>query len=415
VDNLTHTLIGVLAGATAAEALPTKDVGLPALQRRTAFVALMAVGSNFPDLDFLYSAISGNRLDYLLQHRGHTHTVIGAIAIAALLLLVCELWMRSHRFVPTRGDRVALTAVALLAPLLHIAMDFTNNYGVHPFWPLYNGWLYGDSVFIVEPSLWVAATPLIFLSRTRTARVLATIVVLSAIVVSVASGFVPLPFTAAITALALALLWIGKRAAPRMALAAGIAVWLAVTCVFTVTSSVARSRVEHMAGEQFPTERLLDAVLTPMPANPICWEALLMQTASNRYVVRRAMISLAPSWLAAAACPSRSLSVKTTAPLTPISNDNTTAVQWHGEFAMSRSELAQLAATNCQAAAFLKFARAPWFAMLKGEWTFGDVRYDREPQLSFAEVALNERTPCPRYIPSWLPPRGDLIGSAAAE
>ena len=32
--------------------------------------------------------------------------------------------------------------------LLHLGMDFLNSYGVHPFWPIQNRWVYGDSVFI---------------------------------------------------------------------------------------------------------------------------------------------------------------------------------------------------------------------------------------------------------------------------
>ena len=37
---------------------------------------------------------------------------------------------------------------------LHLAMDFANNYGVHPFWPLSGRWFYGDTIFIIEP-LWL--------------------------------------------------------------------------------------------------------------------------------------------------------------------------------------------------------------------------------------------------------------------
>ena len=39
--------------------------------------------------------------------------------------------------------------LAWLAVLSHILLDYTNNYGVHPYWPFDNRWIYGDSVFIV--------------------------------------------------------------------------------------------------------------------------------------------------------------------------------------------------------------------------------------------------------------------------
>jgi inner membrane protein len=44
---------------------------------------------------------------------------------------------------------------AYLAGLTHILLDFTNNYGVRPFWPFSERWYSWDIVFIVEPLLWV--------------------------------------------------------------------------------------------------------------------------------------------------------------------------------------------------------------------------------------------------------------------
>ena len=93
------------------------------------------------------------------------------------MFLACDLWWRWRR-VPA-GIVPLVAGVAFLAPLLHIAMDATNSYGVHPFWPFYDGWLYGDSVFIVEPLLWAAAAPLGFLLRTALARALVGAVLLA--------------------------------------------------------------------------------------------------------------------------------------------------------------------------------------------------------------------------------------------
>ena len=42
---------------------------------------------------------------------------------------------------------------AYLAGLTHILLDFTNNYGVRPFWPFWEKWYSWDIVFIVEPLL----------------------------------------------------------------------------------------------------------------------------------------------------------------------------------------------------------------------------------------------------------------------
>ena len=37
--------------------------------------------------------------------------------------------------------------------LTHILLDFTNNYGVRPFWPFWEKWYSWDIVFIIEPLL----------------------------------------------------------------------------------------------------------------------------------------------------------------------------------------------------------------------------------------------------------------------
>src|SRR2546430_7230091 len=42
---------------------------------------------------------------------------------------------------------------SLVAGLTHILLDFTNNYGVRPFWPFSEKWYSWDIVFIVEPVL----------------------------------------------------------------------------------------------------------------------------------------------------------------------------------------------------------------------------------------------------------------------
>ncbi len=41
----------------------------------------------------------------------------------------------------------------ILPALTHILLDFTNNYGVRPFWPFWEKWYSWDIVFIIEPLL----------------------------------------------------------------------------------------------------------------------------------------------------------------------------------------------------------------------------------------------------------------------
>jgi inner membrane protein len=55
LDNLTHTLIGLIAGESVARTTRAREPGLAPDTRRGLFVALAAIGGNLPDLDLLYS------------------------------------------------------------------------------------------------------------------------------------------------------------------------------------------------------------------------------------------------------------------------------------------------------------------------------------------------------------------------
>src|SRR5207244_12146256 len=43
---------------------------------------------------------------------------------------------------------------SLVAGLTHILLDFTNGYGVRPFWPCSERWYSWDIVFIIDPILY---------------------------------------------------------------------------------------------------------------------------------------------------------------------------------------------------------------------------------------------------------------------
>jgi inner membrane protein len=47
-----------------------------------------------------------------------------------------------------------LYLTALIAALSHLLLDWTNNYGLRPFFPFNPRWYEGSFVFIAEPVLW---------------------------------------------------------------------------------------------------------------------------------------------------------------------------------------------------------------------------------------------------------------------
>jgi Predicted membrane-bound metal-dependent hydrolase (DUF457). len=409
MDNVTHTLIGALLGETVARTTQSDPRGLPGQVRRNLLVATAAIGSNLPDVDVLYSFIGG-KINYLLQHRGHSHTIIGALVLAAVAFAITRWQLTRRGHSPAPRDLRWLAGVFAITPLLHIGMDFTNNYGVHPFWPFANRWFYGDAVFIAEPLLWAACAPLAFTFRTMLARFIVAAILAIGIGLASFSGLVPLLPAVVLIVVIGALLLLAWRATPPKALAAGVTVWLAVTATFVVSSQVAGRRIETIASTLFPHAHSIDHVLTPMPANPLCWEVMLVQTQSGSVIARRTMLALAPSLIPADDCLSRSLDLPSSAPLARVEASDTAELHWYGEIATEVDRLRSRVAADCEAAAAMRFIRVPWLATVGPATVLGDLRYDREKALGFAEVELHDPPgACPRLIPHWRPPRADLL------
>lgn len=409
MDNLTHTLISAMVGEAVHRSTPPSPT-LTDGARRNVAIAVMVIGGNLPDADVIYTGWAGTGLDYLLHHRGHTHTIVGALILSLLLFVGVRLWWRFRKVEPHPADIRFLAALSLLAPLLHIGLDFTNSYGVHPFWPVDNHWYYGDAVFIVEPLLWACSAVLLFTLQSRVMRALVALVLVAGIGLSWFSGLVPASLAVLLTLLTLGLAVIGRFWSARVALTSGIVAWLAVTAVFVATSRTANGQVDALLADGFPTARTLDTVLTPTPANPVCREVLAVQLVDDRYVVRSAFHSLVPGWIPAGRCAELSLTGARSAPLVPVAQASTEEMAWVGEFSIAADVPATLAQEYCAVDALLQFARAPWAAPQGDGWLVGDLRYDREAGPGFAEIEVGPSVDdCPRFRPPWVPPREDLL------
>ncbi|MBV8890486.1 MAG: metal-dependent hydrolase [Acidobacteria bacterium] len=133
-------------------------LGRAGLNRRTALAtATLTLASEAPDLDVL-GQIRGPVFGFA-HHRGFTHSFLGVPLLAALVLIFIYLFwrMRGRRsHIPGLPPRWGvLYLYACLAGLIHILLDFTNNYGVRPWWPFSERWYSWDIVFIVEPLMLV--------------------------------------------------------------------------------------------------------------------------------------------------------------------------------------------------------------------------------------------------------------------
>ena len=131
-------------------------MGRAGLNRKTALAtAVLTLAAEAPDLDVL-SRFGGPAFAFA-HHRGFTHSFLGVPLDAAVVVgFVYLIWrLRGRKLkdlnLPPRWGLLFL--YACLAGLSHILLDFTNNYGVRPFWPFYEKWYSWDIVFIFEPIL----------------------------------------------------------------------------------------------------------------------------------------------------------------------------------------------------------------------------------------------------------------------
>lgn len=124
--------------------------------RKTAYATLaMTLAAEAPDLDVLWG-IRGPVAAFQ-HHRGITHTFIAAPVIA--LVTVGAVWLihRWRKKPPAIAPRWGLLWLfSMLAVLSHLLLDYTNNYGLRPFFPFNNHWYARSIVFIFDPVIFVA-------------------------------------------------------------------------------------------------------------------------------------------------------------------------------------------------------------------------------------------------------------------
>lgn len=411
MDNVTHSLAGLLIAEAAVRirAYVTKIEPTPRFGAVAAISSMIA--ANLPDADLLYSGLGGTHLSYMLQHRGYTHTVllaiVGAAAVYGFSMLV---WQRRSRERPTRSDAQWLFGLLLVSTLSHLVLDWTNSYGVHPFWPIDNRWYYGDAVFIIEPWLWIVSIPvLVKATRNSMARMTLSLVMFASLVLAWRIGMVATGAAAALTVgavLSVVLTFVLDRDAR---IVAAVGSWIAVTLVFTLGAAKARTTVRQAMHEADPQAEILDIVISPLPANPMCASGIVVQRSGPKYHVATTLVSAAPSIVAAENCGGRP---EASAMLVPSTRPSTPALQWDAEWTAPSAELATLARESCYALAALRFIRVPiWRALSDSTALLGDVRYGGGAGNSFTDVRVPRRSAeCPRRVPPWRPPRADLLG-----
>jgi inner membrane protein len=410
MDNLSHSAAGLLAGELLHRCLPSEaDADRHGL-RRSLMLTTCALAGNFPDLDLVLTPLLPAPLGYLLHHRGHTHTMLYALPQALLLAaLLYLLWPSARRLLRESGSARTGFGLALLAGFgLHLAMDYLNSYGIHPFHPFNPDWFYGDMVFILEPVFWVAfGIPMVMMLRWLPLRWLLLVALPAAIFFFTWRGFLAWQSLAALLAIGLLLALIARRerlpmlALPVIAAAFG----LAFVAIQSMASGQARGVVATDLRARDPKAQLLDVALSPFPANPVCWNFVAVEgrTDTGQYRISRGVLSLAPSALPVSACPPAFLEQAVPPGPQPVA--------MLSQQAYSLERLRRLAADDCYFRDWLRFARIPALA----QDTASDARFASSPRGNFTTLPLVEPAgrACLAGVPQWAMPRADLLALPA--
>jgi inner membrane protein len=134
VDNVTHSLVGLMMSRG----------GMDRKVPRAAWMMLLA--ANLPDMDVV-SALGGS-LNYLAWHRSYTHALVLSPALALIPPLAILVVFR---------QRLTWWAYlfSLVGVLSHLALDWTNIYGIRMLLPFSARWLRLDQTDVVDP--WILA------------------------------------------------------------------------------------------------------------------------------------------------------------------------------------------------------------------------------------------------------------------
>lgn len=319
MDPVTHTLFGATLAQTG-------------LGRKTRLgTATLLIGANLPDVDVLSYAWSP--IDALWLRRGVTHGVLGLVLLPLILTALVVGWDCAARMWWKPAEDVRPRMVLVLSALAissHPVLDTLNTYGMRWLMPLSSRWIYGDTLFIVDPWVWL---------------ILAVSVVLAARRRRAAANLPPRSGAR----------WIGRPAVGALALVG------AYVSIMALSAVVGRGIVLRTAERAIGT-RPVRAMVAPLPVTPFERAVVLDDGQSYRFGTLR--------WLPRPRFELDSLAL----PRMP-------------------SHYAATAATRGPAVRkFLSWARFPYYLVEdRGDRyvvRIGDARYTREPEGSWAGMAV---------------------------
>ena len=127
-------------------------MGLKRLSPRT--MPAMILAANLPDIDSFVAGAVG--CEPIAAHRGITHGLLGTPLMALLAVAIICIWERFHSGKEGPLKLGGLLLACYLAALSHPMLDLTNTYGTRVLEPFSHRWFYADTLFIMDPWIWIA-------------------------------------------------------------------------------------------------------------------------------------------------------------------------------------------------------------------------------------------------------------------
>lgn len=261
MDPLAHTLFG----AALAQA------GLRRASRHAT--AALLIGANLPDLDVIAQLWGTDHALY--ARRGWTHGVLAMAVLPLLLAGALLLWQRWRRAADDDAALrpIGLLAVACLGVWSHPLLDWLNTYGVRLLMPFDGRWFHGDTLFIVDPWLWLLLAAGVVLGRSsaRAAQLAWALLAALASWLVLTRGLpdgVLLGWAGGIGAILVLRGWLAAAQSARLA-QLGL---LAAVAYVALAFGLAR-QAETRAAARFPLAEKVHA--SPLPAQPFAHRIVL--------------------------------------------------------------------------------------------------------------------------------------------
>ncbi|MEQ8953285.1 MAG: metal-dependent hydrolase, partial [Gammaproteobacteria bacterium] len=265
---MAHTLVG----AALAEA---------GLKRRSRYAtATLLIAANLPDIDAATVFIGADAALYF--RRGWTHGVLAMLVLPVLLAGSVCLWHRwrgggsaHHAQIPFRPG--AILFLAFLGVWSHPLLDWLNTYGVRLLMPFDGTWFYGDTLFIIDPWLWLLTAAGLVLAHSHSRRALTG----WAILLAVSSGLVlgssfvadgtRLLWILGIAAIVALRLWKAHHSLAAVVARGGIGLLL----LYIGTAYLLARGAESTLRVQFPNASVIQA--NPVPGNPAVHRLIVVE------------------------------------------------------------------------------------------------------------------------------------------